>query len=110
MRKRSPDRAFWNGKRVFLTGHTGFKGGWLALWLRQLGAIVHGYALAPPTVPNLFTLARLNRRSLIRSATFEMLKPPGRGSCIPAGQPDIMLHLAAQPIPAPLLRRTRRDL
>ncbi|MCX5769211.1 MAG: CDP-glucose 4,6-dehydratase, partial [Candidatus Hydrogenedentes bacterium] len=45
---------FWRGKRVFLTGHTGFKGGWLALWMHSMGAEVHGYALSPPTEPNLF--------------------------------------------------------
>src|SRR5690606_2734382 len=49
----------WRGKTVFLTGHTGFKGGWLALWLYQLGARVHGYALAPDTTPNLFTEAKV---------------------------------------------------
>ena len=49
--------AAWAGKRVFLTGHTGFKGSWLALWLRQLGAEVYGYSLAPETTPNLFTSA-----------------------------------------------------
>ena len=45
------DRAFWQGRRVFLTGHTGFKGGWLALWLADMGAEMHGYALEPPTIP-----------------------------------------------------------
>ena len=48
----------WHGKRVFLTGHTGFKGGWLALWLAKLGAEVRGYSLDPATEPNLFTVAR----------------------------------------------------
>ena len=49
--------AFWRGKRVFLTGHTGFKGSWLSLWLQQLGAEVHGFALPPATTPSLFELA-----------------------------------------------------
>ena len=49
----------WHGKRVFLTGHTGFKGGWLALWLASKGAIVRGYALDPCNQPNLFTAARI---------------------------------------------------
>ena len=48
---------FWQGKKVFLTGHTGFKGSWLSLWLAKLGAEVHGYALEPDTSPNLFTVA-----------------------------------------------------
>ena len=48
---------FWEGKRVFVTGHTGFKGSWLSLWLQSLGAEVTGYSLAPPTFPNLFTVA-----------------------------------------------------
>ena len=52
----------WQGKRVFLTGHTGFKGGWLALWLGKLGAQVRGYALDPATDPNLFTVARVGSR------------------------------------------------
>ena len=53
------DPAFWAGKRVFLTGHTGFKGGWMALWLQQMGALVTGFALAPPTSPALFDVARI---------------------------------------------------
>ncbi len=48
------DNEFWQGKRVFLTGHTGFKGSWLSLWLHSLGAVVKGYALNPPTIPSLF--------------------------------------------------------
>lgn len=59
--------SFWRGKRVFLTGHTGFKGGWLALWLQQMGAEVTGYALAPETTPALFEQADVGRnmRSVI---------------------------------------------
>ena len=52
--------AVWRDVPVFLTGHTGFKGSWLALWLAQLGARVHGYALAPATQPNLFALAEID--------------------------------------------------
>jgi CDP-glucose 4,6-dehydratase len=53
------DASFWRGKRVFLTGHTGFKGGWLSLWLQQMGAEVQGFALAPPSSPSLFVAARV---------------------------------------------------
>ena len=56
-----PDAGFWRGKRVLLTGHTGFKGAWLALWLHHLGADVSGLALAPATQPNLFALAGVAR-------------------------------------------------
>ena len=50
---------FWRGKRVLLTGHTGFKGSWMSLWLQSMGANVVGYALAPPTQPSLFEEARV---------------------------------------------------
>ena len=50
---------FWRGRRVFLTGHTGFKGSWLSLWLQHLGADLNGYALAPHTTPNLFEAAQV---------------------------------------------------
>ena len=53
------NRSFWKGRRVFLTGHTGFKGSWLSLWLNALGAEVTGYALDPPTQPNLFEQAKV---------------------------------------------------
>ena len=61
---------FWQGKRVFLTGHTGFKGSWLSLWLESLGARVKGYALEPPTVPALFSVARVAGAWSRRSPTF----------------------------------------
>jgi len=53
------DRSFWKGRRVLLTGHTGFKGSWLSLWLEALGANVTGYALEPPTEPSLFEQAKV---------------------------------------------------
>src|SRR5258707_12956768 len=59
MVKAGSSSGFWSGRRVFLTGHTGFKGGWMALWLAHLGAEVRGYALDPSTEPNLFTAARI---------------------------------------------------
>ena len=54
------DRTFWKGKRVFLTGHTGFKGSWLSLWLEDMGALVKGYSLEPYTEPNLFEVAKVS--------------------------------------------------
>ena len=55
------DKEFWNGKRVFLTGHTGFKGSWLSLWLSQLGCSVMGYALKPSSSPSLFDVAKIDK-------------------------------------------------
>ena len=66
------DPAFWHGRRVLLTGHTGFKGSWLALWLCRLGAEVHGVALAPDSLPALFEQLELSKqlaRSSIRRAS-----------------------------------------
>lgn len=87
---------FWQGKRVFLTGHTGFKGGWLALWLQRMGARVTGYALPPVTSPNLFTRARVDQDmvSLIGDIKdLESLK-----KVLSNSQPEIVFHLAAQPL------------
>jgi len=85
---------FWRGRRVFITGHTGFKGGWLSLWLQQLGAEVTGYALPPPTDPSLFVLARVGegmRGSLADIRDLSSLMAAGREA-----QPEVVFHLAAQ--------------
>ncbi|MDP3584912.1 MAG: CDP-glucose 4,6-dehydratase [Thiobacillus sp.] len=91
----NPD--FWRSKRVFLTGHTGFKGGWLTLWLTEMGAEVHGYALHPPTEPNLFTVANLQDR-LARSTIADIREADSLTRAMQAARPDIVFHLAAQPL------------
>jgi len=95
---------FFSGKRVFLTGHTGFKGSWMCLWLHVLGAEVTGYALEPPTNPNLFELA--NVRDLLSSShhgdvrDLETLQ-----KAMQTFEPEIVIHMAAQP----LVRESYRD-
>lgn len=87
---------FWHNKKVFITGHTGFKGSWLSLWLQQLGANVIGYALNPPTTPSLFHVAQVedHMTSLIGDIRdFEKLK-----SLIAIHKPEIIFHMAAQPL------------
>lgn len=97
LRGQLPSPEFWNGRRVLVTGHTGFKGSWLSLWLHDLGAQVTGYALTPPSTPNLFTVARIadgmesDRRGDVRDA--EALK-----SVVAEIKPDVVFHLAAQPL------------
>lgn len=90
------DAAFWKGKRVYLTGHTGFKGSWLALWLTEMGAIVKGYALEPPTTPSLFEEARVAEKlesQIGDIRDFETLK-----LSMVNFNPDILIHMAAQPL------------
>jgi CDP-glucose 4,6-dehydratase len=85
---------FWRGRRVFITGHTGFKGGWLALWLSQLGAVVCGYALDPPSSPSLFETARvIDRLSDIRGDVCDL---PAVEKSMRDFAPDVIFHLAAQ--------------
>lgn len=90
-----PDPQFWRGKRVLLTGHTGFKGSWLALWLSRMGAEVTGLALAPEAKPNLFTQAcvqdtlRANRLCDVRDAQT-------LATYVKSARPQVVLHLAAQ--------------
>lgn len=90
------DSIFWSGKRVLLTGHTGFKGGWLTLWLRSLGAHVTGYSLAPETVPNLFSLARVEEG--IESIIGDIRDRNRLLEAIRHAQPEIVIHMAAQPL------------
>ncbi|CAN1545609.1 WcaG Nucleoside-diphosphate-sugar epimerases [Rhabdaerophilaceae bacterium] len=87
---------FWTGKRVLLTGHTGFKGGWLALWLGELGADVTGIALAPNTTPDLFSKARIGSR--MTSHFCDIRDVDAFTHLVRSARPDIVFHLAAQPL------------
>jgi CDP-glucose 4,6-dehydratase len=86
---------FWQDKKVFLTGHTGFKGGWLALWLQSMGAKVTGYALLPPTEPNFFTVANVEQ-GLAQHIIADIRDANTLTASLQAAQADIVLHLAAQ--------------
>lgn len=87
---------FWKNKKVFLTGHTGFKGSWLCLWLHLLGAKVTGYALEPPTRPSLFELCRIGW--LIKSVIADVRDLKTLKKAMLAANPEIVIHMAAQPI------------
>lgn len=89
-------KAFYQGKKVFLTGHTGFKGSWLSLWLHSLGSQVTGFALAPPTKPSLFELCRLDE--LVGSTIADVRDQKALKSAMSAAQPEIVIHMAAQPL------------
>ncbi|HEY1903560.1 MAG TPA: CDP-glucose 4,6-dehydratase [Terracidiphilus sp.] len=91
-----PDPNFWKNRRVFLTGHTGFKGSWLSLWLEALGAEVTGYSLAPPTTPSLFEQAQVARslHSIVADIRdFDRMKK-AIGDC----RPEVVIHMAAQTV------------
>ena len=90
------DLSFYRGKRVFLTGHTGFKGAWLSRVLLGAGAVLTGYSLEPPTEPNLFRLADVESR--MNSVIGDVRDLPALKAAFDAAQPEIVIHMAAQPI------------
>ncbi len=94
--------SFWSGKRVLLTGHTGFKGSWTAAWLMKMGAEVHGFALAPETEPNLHDLLDLDYASEMIA---DLRDRKDVQKMIQKVQPELVLHMAAQP----LVRRAYRE-
>ncbi|MFQ5786243.1 MAG: NAD-dependent epimerase/dehydratase family protein, partial [Alphaproteobacteria bacterium] len=96
-------RSFWRGRRVLLTGHTGFKGAWLALWLESLGAEVTAVALPPATEPSLFEV--LAPWPGLRSIMGDLREPGVAGEAFRAGAPAVVIHMAAQA----LVRESHRD-
>jgi len=88
--------AFWKGKRVLLTGHTGFKGSWLSLWLQSMGAQVVGYALAPPTNPSLFDVANVGKG--MTSVIGDIRDLTKLQAVFAEHRPEIVIHMAAQPL------------
>ena len=91
------DPLFWRDKKVFLTGHTGFKGSWLSLWLASMGARVTGYALAPNTIPNLYDVLGLNalmeKSNIADIRDFRALQ-----KAVVEADPHVVIHMAAQPL------------
>jgi CDP-glucose 4,6-dehydratase len=94
---RRVDANFWFGKRVFLTGHTGFKGSWLTYWLHLMGAHICGYALAPNTNPSIFSVLRIDELT-DDSYIADIRDLPKLQRAILEFSPDIVIHMAAQPL------------
>jgi CDP-glucose 4,6-dehydratase len=101
------DPAFWAGRRVLLTGHTGFKGSWLVLWLQKLGARVWGYALDPVGNPNLFSELAIDSEGSpgVVHQIGDLSDAPALAALVNRCQPEVVMHLAAQP----LVRRSYQD-
>ena len=88
--------SFWKGKRVFVTGHTGFKGGWICLWLKHLGAEAIGYSLEPATVPSFFEVAGVGEG--MQSIIGDIRDHAKLSKTILVSKPDVVIHMAAQPL------------
>ena len=89
--------AFWRDRSVFITGHTGFKGSWLSIWLQEAGARVHGYALQPPTQPSLFVEGDVQRH-LTGHTIADVRDAEALADAVTRAQPSVVFHLAAQPL------------
>ena len=87
---------FWHSRRVFLTGHTGFKGGWLSLWLQALGAELSGFALEPATTPSLYEVAQVGRG--LHCVIADIRDPARLLQAMQAARPEVVIHMAAQPL------------
>lgn len=88
---------FWKNKKVFLTGHTGFKGSWLSIWLSKMGAKVTGYSLLPPTKPSLFEIAKV--KSILEKSNISDVRDLVKlKKAIKLAKPEILIHMAAQPL------------
>jgi len=97
MKSVAVDSFFWKDKKVFLTGHTGFKGAWLSLWLASMGAKVTGYALAPDTTPNLFSVLGIG--FLIKKSHIADIRDLANlQKAMYEAKPDVVIHMAAQPL------------
>lgn len=91
------NKSFWKDKRVFITGHTGFKGGWLSLWLHNMGANIFGYSLKPTKKNNFFEITNLDK--LLYKSTFEDIRDIKKlKKAISDASPEVIFHLAAQPL------------
>jgi CDP-glucose 4,6-dehydratase len=96
MRTTSNPSVLWADKRVFVTGHTGFKGGWLSLWLASKGAVVRGYALDPYTTPSLFETARVGE--VVEDIRGDIRDAKSLDAALIGFVPDVVFHMAAQPL------------
>jgi len=90
------DPEFWRGRRVLVTGHTGFKGSWLSLWLQSLGAVVTGFSDGVPTQPSLYELARVGTE--MESIVGDVRDAEALAAALTAGKPEVVIHMAAQPL------------
>lgn len=93
------NQQFWAGKKVLITGHTGFKGAWLSIWLQHMGATVLGYSLSPPSEPNLFTAAHIEKD--MQSVIGDICDQEKLNAVFSAFKPEIVFHLAAQSLVRP---------
>lgn len=91
------NKEFWKGKKVFLTGHTGFKGSWLSIWLSSLGAEVTGFSLSAVTKPSLFEICQVENL-IYKSVIGDIREYHPLSEAMQTSQPEIVIHMAAQPL------------